>query len=210
MTQADVELRFIKWNVMGVDGDRLTSGNWSFRGSVLFYQYRPQKRFIKDKLGRPVMLRRQYATSDSVSTKPIERSMGDVKYLEWTLPDIGVWSWYEGDMLSQGELHERMQFLFMAELRCYADTVLKPMSGADLGAKGQAAVVKHVDAMYERYDAYNQLFAQHWAPMPEMYRTEIIELMNAKVKRYHDPKQVAARDRMHARKIAKKAFGIAS
>ena len=42
-----------------------------------------------------------------------------------------------------------------------------------------------------------------------MYRERLVAEIKARVTRYHDPKQVAQRERMHARKIAKQAFGLA-
>jgi hypothetical protein len=208
MTQADVERRFVEYNVTGKGGDRLTSGNWMFRKDVLFYQKAPYKRFVKDRLGLPLMIRKMASSEASIHTRPSQSLSKDrIAYQSWSLPTIGVWSRYEGDQLELAELHERMQFMFFAELRCYNEETVKSMSGADL-AKTKAAVMRDVNNMYTRHHNYSVTFGLKWPYMPEMYSTEIEDAIDAKIRRYHDPKQAAARERFHARKVAKQAFGL--
>ena len=205
--EGEINKRFIAYNVTGKGGDRLVQGTWSFRRHVLFYQRRPYKRFVKDSRNLPLMLRRIGSTEDTLNTRPSQSSNNGIDYLSWSVPTIGVWSHYEGDELTIAEMHERQKYLFFAEIRCFIDDELKPMAGKDLEKK-RNDLMRKVDAMYARYHNYSVTFALKWADMPKMYREEIVAAINAKLTRFHDPKQVEARERAHARKVAKQAFGI--
>lgn len=203
-----VEDMFIRWNTLGTGSGHLVAGNWRFRKTAMYYQDRPYKRFINDAKGVPLMLRRLRADEPSFKVSPTQAIWNkDVAYQYWTLPEIGVLSRFEGDMLSEDELHERHKYLFFAELRAVSDERVRTMPGHALQDEA-SKILALVDRMYARYWNYGQTFRLKWPEMPKMYKEEVIETIRERLKRYHDPKQVAARERAHARKIAKKAFGL--
>ena len=210
--QSDIERRFIEYNVTGIGNDRLTLGNWAFRKHVLLYMRIPYKRFVKDRKGLPLMIRKQTADQkETVFNRPVQAqqdSGGDrIDYLSWTLPDIGVMSRHEGDELTIADLHDRMRYLFFAELREIIDEEIGNSNGKEL-AVTQKDIRLRVDRMYTRYHNYKVTFGLDWAELPKMYQTEAAEKIEAKLLRYRNPKSVEARERAHARKVAKQAFGI--
>ena len=208
--QKSVEESYIRWNVAGIGNGHMSVGNWRFRKEVMYYQDRPFKRFVRDAKRLPIQLRRLSTQADPEFWKvaPTEAHWdNNIAYQYWTLPEIGVLSRYEDDMITPAELHERHKFLFFAELRQAAIDLVRPMAGADL-EKQASSILSGIDKMYARYHNYSLTFGLKWTDMPKMYRDEVVIAINTKIERYHDPKSVAQRERTHARKIAKKAFGL--
>ena len=212
-TRKDVEVQFARWNVMGTGPDRLTSGNWFFRRHVLFYSSGPYKRFVRRANGTMVSFDKQPADTIEVFTKPTPTALpGNDKnpgfaYEHWSLPTIGVHSRYEGDELSEAELHERMRYLFIAELGMAEQDYVTPLGGNEVTGH-ETAVTAKVARMYARYDNYSKTFALKWPELPTFYKDQIAAALKLKWSRYHDPKAVAQRERTHARKVAKQAFEL--
>lgn len=209
-SRKDVESQYITWNFAGAGSDRLTGGNWRFNRRNLYYQDVPYKRVLIDTKGVPLQLVREshLASIKAEPTELISSKAGGIRYRSWVVPTIGILSRFDGDELSLAELHERQKFLMIAEVRALIPEMVNVISGADLYKKDGSLIINRASNMYARYFNYGLVFGTKWGEMPRMYMEEIKSMIRGKIDRYHDPKAVAQRERSHARKIAKQAFGL--
>jgi hypothetical protein len=212
-TSASLNQQFIIWNVIGQGASKLIAGNWRFDEDVLYYQNVPYKRHLKDAKGEHLILSKLNANTFHVQAMPNPQKLTTGKgkllgqYALWTLPELGVFSRYHGDMSQPKQLHERMRFLFVEELRAFIDDYIRPRSVVEM-ERDTSQLLGIADKMYDRYFNYRMLFKTDWPPLPKMYREQIVSEIESRAKRYNDPKAVAQRERGHARKIAKKALGL--
>ena len=207
-SRVDVETQYITWNFAGAGGDRLTGGNWRFNRRNLYYQDGPYKRVVIDTKGLPIQLVREN-NYESIKEQPTEKmSRAGIRYRSWLVPTIGILSRFDGDELSLAELHERQKFLMISEVRALIPERVNNTTAADLDKIAGGQIIARAEKMYARYFNYGLIFGTKWGEMPRMYKQEIRDVIRQKVERYHDPKAVAQRERNHARKIAKQAFGL--
>lgn len=213
VTRKDVENQFAYWNATGEGSERMTSGNWRFARHVLFYHGKPYKRCLQADIGGMVMITKDphftVQAKPAMINKPGNDKQRAFAYQIWELPDIGVHSRFEGDELTDAELHNRHQFLFVAELAAFIEDEIKPTSGEELATlAARQKLINRVGAMYTRWHNYRVTFGLKWKDLPTLYRDQINDAIVDKIKRYHDPKSVAQRERNHARKVAKAAFEL--
>jgi hypothetical protein len=126
---------------------------------------------------------------------------------------VGVFSKYEGDMNTDGQLHERTRFLAHCAAQLYieqaqtwpADKLL--LKGA-WSSTGSDALKVNLDGVFKRYDMYRTAFQLDWPDFPNRYLEEFREAIDARATDYYDPKAVAQRERQLARRDAKHALGL--
>lgn len=130
------------------------------------------------------------------------------------VPDIGVYSRFDGDTIPLEALHGRLQFLFLEQASRYFDEYVYGMTAPSIIKLqtrdwGPSTVLQ---LHYDRWKTYSYMFDLNWPEMPQEFMDRVAAYENDKIGKYTDPANIKKRDisrvRAKARKEAKEAFGV--
>jgi hypothetical protein len=198
--------RYVQWNLNGSGQDRGRYSDWSYRESRFFNQHYPIARIVSLPSGEKVRLVR---SGQGNSWHGGKLTVDGKQFHTYYVPDVGVFSLYEGDWLPEDKMHQRTGYIMLQQVRCYAETQLERLNGKKLQERGCAdRTQRGLTLLYERFDKYSALFELGWDPLPGMYATELAEQMDRMLAAYNDPKAVIKRQRAAARTLAKKTLGL--
>lgn len=199
--------RFIDWNLDGVGQEQGRYQDYSYKDFRFFNQHYPIARIVTvPNSGRKVRLVRAGSGNSWMGGKIVIRGGAFETYY---VPDIGIFSPYEGDWLKEEDMHRRQGYIMLQQVRSFAELHLSQTNGKKLQeGYNQSSLQGALDKLYVRFDKYSELFNLGWEPLPDMYRSELREQIERMVKAYNDPKSVLRRERSSARKLAKKTLGL--
>ena len=209
MTTEVVHENYIRWNVhlKGHDEQKKKYGYW-YRGAVFFNESVAITRFVRRGRNQlPILL---------VKHGGLVHEMNHHQhYTMFQVPDIAVFSRYEDDMLPDEEMHERIRYIVLQQVREFTELTVLPMTdkllaeNSDSNSKnsyGASSLQMQMSRLYTQYDAYSQIFKLGWPSLPNMYREQLAETMRIKIDRWNEPTAMAKRTRAKARKLAVKAL----
>lgn len=131
-------------------------------------------------------------------------------YRVLAVPDIAVFSRYEGDMLGDDGLTHRLRFTWLRQMQWHVDVTAARYNGKQLyerNGKVATALRDELDRMIECYHAYEMAVMPGWDSLPN-YRCKLDELISHKVGAYRDPDAIRRRERAKARAKALEALGL--
>ena len=205
MSMNEVIKRWLAFNVDGEGKDRATSGNYWFRGSVFYYDASPAMRIVDGVGKRKIVLIRHVGLNATVKKPYTDKQLRSLN-----LPDIGVFSSYEGDMMEDGHpLNERVRFILLSQLRAFVQEEIVTINGLELGGKGKAGKLREkAKGFYKIYNTYREWIGCPWPNMPDIYLQQFDETVKRKIADYESPEAQKKRERAAARKKASKMLGL--
>jgi hypothetical protein len=201
--QQRMSLDYLHWNLqrVGKDEQRKGFGYW-YRDTVFFNDGTPITRFVTAPRKTKILLVKHgglVTTSDY-----------PVKFESRIVPDIGAFSRYEDDMLPEEELHERIRYIMLQQVREFTALNVEPLTDKMLAEAnpnyGHGSLQQRMSNLYAQHDSYARLFELKWSALPNMYREQLADTIRMKIDRWNDPAAVARRTRAQARKLAVKAL----
>jgi hypothetical protein len=198
--------RFIEWNLAEAGQDHGRYQDWSYKEFRFFNQHYPIARIVTTAAGEKVRLVKAGSGNSWMGGK---LTFFGNAFHTYYVPDIGVFSPYEGDYLPEPDMHRRQGYIMLQQVRCFAEDKLDTMNGKKLQERNVASNLQGaLQRLYERFDKYSQLFNLGWDPLPIMYQSELAGEIDRMIRIYNNPKMVQKRERAAARKLAKKTLGL--
>jgi hypothetical protein len=197
--------RYLLWNVerQGEDQSRKSEQSYWWRGPIWYDGAIPCTRFVQGARGRWFLLTKH--TGPTIRAKDFNNS-----YSRLVVPDIGVFSRYEDDWLPEADMHERLRYIMLQQVReftelrieCHTDKTIaeQPMTVSSNRAQ--------LSQLYIKYEDYAKHFDLGWGKLPGMYMDGFDEAVRIKAGRWNDPDAVRRRERAKARKLASKALDL--
>ena len=202
--------RWLKHAVRGIGKDRSSQFGQKFYyvGPIMYSHTWPVGRIVRNCYGNYVLL---YRSTTGVYGNPKEwKSDEGPKLLHHIhVLDIGAASRFPGDVITDEQLHQRTQFL--AHLECQ-DLIeqAEELSGQQLfggNHPGHKRLAHGMKLALDRYQKYGDAFRLRWDKLPD-YAVRLELIIQRRLREYTDPKAVAKRERVVARREAKIAFGL--
>jgi hypothetical protein len=138
---------------------------------------------------------------------------GAQKTLDLRVPCVGAFSSYDGDWLTDAQLHERLRNLWLiiadAQVTSAKETQF-PLLVRDPGSSsGRQANLRRMlkDARLE-YEKYGAAFQLGWPSFPTIYEAEFESVIVDRARAYYSDVEVKRRERKLARAGAKLALGL--
>jgi hypothetical protein len=207
--------RWLDFNIDGKGKPTGKEGNNRYDNNVLYDGNNPQQRFMRDAWNAPVVLAWTYDSAAIHQPRPDTGTPGTRYFvpgnrtLFFHVPDIGVFSRFEGDQMTDDDLHDRLKYVFLMEARSYCEEKVERKTAEQLQHSWcRDQLERGINAQYERWDEYSRTFRLRWPDLPDLYREQVVSTINNKVEAYLDPKAIARRQRNHARSLAKKALEV--
>jgi len=198
MKTEDFYRKWIDRNAFETTKQTGRQGNHAFIGPVYYYNNTPSHRIVWHRNGK------RFGILIGYHTGTFEKARYNL-----TVPDIGVFSRFEGDMLPDEELHPRVQWLMVNEIKEYVDQILPAKSNEDCAnSKMQESYMKSFNALVGRYDSYNAFFDLGWTGIPPSFMDRAKAMIATKGAEWNDPNAVTKRQRAKAKRAAEKALGL--
>lgn len=203
---------FHEWNRFGrgTSASELSAGEW-YRGPVYYIGDNPASRYVTGPKGKKVELVRAGANTGST---PQEYRQ---KLLRLSVMDIGVFSRYHEDWVSEEDLHDRLRFLYLARIQEFCDRYTLALEGRKLVEEEQnkhtynpteKRLRDELKKYYADYNSYSKHFDLNWKEPPTIYKEKFEQIIADKKRAWLDPFAVARRERQAARREAAKALGL--
>jgi hypothetical protein len=209
MSEGRIKRRWVDWVVFGHGKDHspMHGAKFSYRNNVLYAHQEPVARLVKAPKGKFIVLYRVdgWINVDRLEIYEIVKNI----YVE----DIGVFSKYPGDMLSETALHERIRELFHKEAGWIVELAVEAPASALVQdnhfyyVTGQK-LTQDMNRLHQRYVDYATSFNLKWPNFPAHYRDTLYSILEKRVGHYVSPTEVAKRERKLAREEAKRALGL--
>jgi hypothetical protein len=203
-----LSLKYLRWNIerRGDDHSRKSAGDVWWDRTVWYDGNVPCTRFMPG-LGKhkPILLVKHLGPQTGTD------KTYDGRHERIVVPDIGVFSRYADDMTPDDEVHERIRYILLQQVREYTEINLEGATDkwcAEHVHSSLAAMRRSLAGLYIKYDNYSKSFDLRWPSLPRMYGDQFDELARAKTERWNDPDAVKRRERAKARKLAKEALGL--
>lgn len=208
MSEQRIKARWLRWNLLGEGKDRspFENAKYAYRGVVLYAHDWPVGRFVRLKNGNGVVLYMPggYATMPKLLLGPSPYKLVDCVSVD----SIGVFSKYDGDMIDDAALHERLRWLFGAKAALLVEQA-QILPVAQLVDRSRAMVLTgDMISTVDRYRRYAGLFELKWPEFPPTYLKSLTQIIERRSVKYNDSIEVAKRERKAARKEAKQALGL--
>lgn len=180
---------------------------YAYRGVLLYSNDWPVARLVHAKGRRWVCLTRTGAAAPTSSGVVGVPYVGNLVHV----PCVGAFSQYEGDMLPDDKLHDRLSWLWHAEAQGIIEKaqtwpMVKLLSTG--WRQGNKTLQRDMSNVYGRYHAYRDAFDLDWPDFPGRYENALGNALALRSNEYNAPKAVEKRERAAARKEAKQALGM--
>jgi hypothetical protein len=197
------------WRAFNMRGEGKESGKlaeYSYHKEVIFFNSNPWRRIIREPRQASGWIE-LVQSPDSVECGRLK----DSKTIYISVPSIGVLSRWPDDMFEIEDLHKRMKYLLLMELKDHCENVLVGVSGRTLSDPSnyknpREKVIQRANKMYGRWETYRNHFHLDWPVLPDRYVDGLRDEIKRKIDAYMDPKSVEKRERQRARKNAVKAL----
>lgn len=202
--------RFTDFNVLGLGKDSGHCDEYHWKGRMLWQHEWCMQRWVKLPDGVRVRLIKHAKSKFNAGKGMAGKGMTcETPYLSYFVPDLGVFSSFEGDFLPEDQLHRRQGYIMTKQIETYPERAMKRLTGSLLmDVRAFKAEKELMEALCQRYDKYRKLFALEWPDLDMTHLAHFIDLMTEKRDRYMDPKSTAQRERKKARELAKKTLGL--
>jgi hypothetical protein len=200
--------RYLDWNVCGEGKDSGHYDEYHWHGPFWFQHEWCLQRFVSlpGDTGAKVRLIKHARSSFNAGKN---MAANDKPFLSYFVPDLGVFSSFEGDFLPEDKMHQRQGYIMLKQIETYADRTMKKLTGSALA---ETRVFKTQEqlmvALCTRYDKYRKLFELEWPDLDGKYLADFIDRLTERRDKYTDPKAVERRERSKARELAKKTLGL--
>ncbi len=211
MTQQQIDAReamsrrHILWNLHreGEDQSRKSEQHYWWRGPIWYDGNIPCSRFVQGVRGRWFQLIKH--TGPLTSDKDLNN-----RFQRLVVPDIGVFSRYEDDWLPEADMHERIRYILLQQVREYTELRIETHTDKTIAEMAHIASSQRaqLSQLYLKYEDYSKHFGLDWGKLPTMYMEGFDEAVRVKTNRWKDPDAVRRRERAKARKLAKEALGL--
>lgn len=191
---------FIDHNMTGGGRSAAAKGSYWYRGTVLYYNQTPSWRFIDGVKGTKVMLVKHLGYA------PPKQDPYKGRMKARSVPDIGVFSHFEGDMLPDNQVLDRVRYIMLSQVRELVYETMPKINADQLESYKADDLRKTLKEMYKRYNDLRVATGCGWNDMPTIYIEQLEDGMKQKIDAYNDPAAVKARERSAARKLAVKAL----
>jgi hypothetical protein len=212
MSEERIKSRWVRYVIRGEGKPRSDANErYAYKGEVLYSNTWPAARLVQMPDGNWACL----SKTGTRGCAPVEWK-GDGKPTLNTViyvPCVGVFSEFDGDMLPPDKLHERMQWLFLAQSQACidkalvwpADKLLTIQGYRSLGADELKSTLR---SQVAKWNQYSLTFKLGWPGFPDHYYNDLMSAIASREKEYLSPQAEAQRTRQKARKEAKIALGL--
>ena len=201
----NLHIRWARWNAFKEGEEISRYGDMWYRDSILYANDTPAQRMVPGPNGfvilhkyspLPMVPIRNYLAGASVPIDSVR------------VPDLAVFSDAPDDWLDGDAMHDRVRFIIFSKVRLYAERTIMHLSGKFLETSEwkRKELIGGFDHWVSMYATYARVFKLGWSPLPSMYRDDMLAMIKAKRDAWMDPRAVAKRERVAARKEAVQAL----
>jgi len=210
----DVALRWVAFNVRG-EGLRKSSRNskFSYAGPIYYSNGWPIARLVMLPDGNYACLNKHHVHPKNPPWWPLDSKPW--KKLDLSVPDVGAFSSYDGDWLTDTQLHERLRNLWMLiashQVEHAKEMAFPKLVNTDdnTGISGMQRTLRSLlDNVEKEYTHYGAAFQLGWRSFPTTYRAELEQVITDRKRFYFSDNEMRKRERAAARAGAKKALGL--
>ena len=198
MSKKSIMGRWVRWNVLheGIDRSPCGSERYHYTRFALYSYSWPVARLAKGRNKTWVCLAK---SNIGLQHELVKETL--------IVPDLSVFSVYEGDWYDNGHMHERLRWLLNVSAQ---QTREKAQTWPDRRIMNGGDKILIADLMRIKgiYEEYVRLMPVNWPEFPERYIEELAHAVLARHTRYASPEQTSKRERRWARSEAKEALGI--
>jgi hypothetical protein len=204
-----------RWLAFNIRGDGLHKSSrhskYSYNGPIYYSHGWPIARLVKLPNGNWACLNKHHVYPQN--PKHWVDYGGPKLGTNLSVPDVAVFSAYEGDWLDDAGLHERLRDLWpkiaahqVDEARETAFPTLVSPDYTDHGRQTQLAEM--IATVTNEYTLYNAAFRLRWPKFPTVFADELKTIIGDRKRHYYSKTEVDKRERAAARAGAKKALGL--
>jgi len=199
--------RWLLFNIRGEGIRKSTRADkHSYIGPIYYAHQWPIARLVMLPDGHYACLNKHYVHPANPTGWTVDG--GPRLTLNLSVPDIGVFSGYDGDWLSDTQLHERLRDFWMKVERAREMHFPQLVSGDSSGGGMQRTLRGAVDNATKEYRAYSAAFQLGWHSFPTIFRSELDQVIEDRSRVYFSDAEVKKRERATARAGAKRALGL--